>query len=245
VVEDSLTYRTKEQVLYDLSKALCFSPDSLLANRAGKVSSEQIKLLLPQFLRPAILTAIFAAAPFLVWTWIKSSSDQLPFDAAFPVLLKELVHVHDLFENHGRMGALIMLGSILVSLAVAVLMASRVPVMLYLDLLDGKVEVNEGRVVAREEQVLRPNGRDPIEKYFFTLRYLKIPVNLAAYRALEAGSMYLVYLLPRSETLVSIEPKVESSEPKVEFSASKQQNESAVAASSKAPQDGPDLSPSH
>ena len=36
-----------------------------------------------------------------------------------------------------------------------------------------------------------------------------MPVNLAAYRALEAGSIYLVYLLPRSQMLVSIEPKME------------------------------------
>jgi hypothetical protein len=36
-----------------------------------------------------------------------------------------------------------------------------------------------------------------------------MPVNLAAYRALEAGSIYLVYLLPRTERLVSIEPKME------------------------------------
>jgi hypothetical protein len=36
-----------------------------------------------------------------------------------------------------------------------------------------------------------------------------MPVNLAAYRALEAGSIYIVYLLPRSESLVSIEPKLD------------------------------------
>jgi hypothetical protein len=35
-----------------------------------------------------------------------------------------------------------------------------------------------------------------------------MPVNLAAYRALEPGSIYVVYILPRSELLVSIEPKV-------------------------------------
>jgi hypothetical protein len=81
--------------------------------------------------------------------------------------------------------------------------------MLYFDLLDRKVEAREGRVVASEEQINRPNGRDPIEKYFFSLRYLNMPVSLAAYRALEAGSLYIVYLLPRSELLVSIEPKMD------------------------------------
>jgi hypothetical protein len=36
-----------------------------------------------------------------------------------------------------------------------------------------------------------------------------MPVNLAAYRAIEPGSIYLVYLLPRSQQLVAIEPKME------------------------------------
>ncbi len=131
----------------------------------------------------------------------------------FPALLTELIHVNDLFEAHGKMGGAIMLGSILISLGLAVFMASRVPMMLYFDLLDGKVEAREGRVVAREEQINRPNGRDPIEKYFFSLRYLNMPVNLAAYRALEAGSIYIVYLLPRSEILASIEPKMRANQP--------------------------------
>jgi hypothetical protein len=42
-----------------------------------------------------------------------------------------------------------------------------------------------------------------------------MPVNLAAYRALEAGSIYIVYLLPRSELLASIEPKMQDSPPAV------------------------------
>ncbi|MGA6983949.1 MAG: hypothetical protein WBZ11_20515, partial [Candidatus Sulfotelmatobacter sp.] len=105
----------------------------------------------------------------------------------------------------------LMLGSILGSLVMAVFMATRIHLQLYFDLLDGKVEAREGRVVAREEQENRPNGRDPIEKYFFSLRYLNMPVNLAAYRALEAGSVYIVYLFPRSEILASIEPKMDGS----------------------------------
>ena len=138
-------------------------------------------------------------APFIVWTWITAQRQQLPLGNAFPALLTELAHVKDLFDAHGKIGGVVMLGSILVSLAMAVIMASRVPMMLYFDLLDRKVEAREGRVVAREEQINRPNGRDPIEKYFFSLRYLNMPVNLAAYRALEAGSIYILYLLPRSE----------------------------------------------
>ncbi len=209
MVEDATTFRSKDKVLHDLSKALQFSPEALEANRKGLLSKDQIKRLAPQFIKPTVLTLIFAVAPFVIWTWITAGRQQLPFGNAFPALLTELTHVKDLFEAHGKVGGVLMLGSILISLAMAVFMACRVPLGLYLDLLDRKVEAREGRVVAREEQINRPNGRDPIEKYYFSLRYLNMPVNLAAYRALEAGSIYIVYLLPRSEVLVAIEPKME------------------------------------
>jgi hypothetical protein len=213
VIEDATTFRTKERVLRDLSTALHFSPDSLEANRKGRLSIEQIRTLSPKFIRPAILTVVFAAAPLLLWTWMTAGQQQLSFESALPALLKELIHVNDLFEAHGKLVGATMLGSILIGLGFAVWMATRVSLPLYLDLLDRKVEVREGRIVAREEQVLRPNGRDPVEKYFFNLRHLKMEVSLAAYRALEAGSIYLVYILPRSEVLASIEPKMDDATP--------------------------------
>jgi hypothetical protein len=208
VIEDATIFRSKEQVLYDLSNALHFSPESLEENRKGRLSKDQVKQLSGRCIRPASLTLFFAVAPFLVWTSITAGRQQLSFGNAFPALLTELTHVKDLFEAHGEMGGLMMLGSILISLAIAAFMAFRVPISLYFDLLDRKVEAREGRVVSREETTNRPNGRDPIEKYFFSLRYLKMPVNLAACRALEAGSIYIVYLTLRSEVLVSIEPKM-------------------------------------
>jgi len=210
VTEDATTFRSKEQVLYELSKAVGFSPESLELNRQGKLAKDQAKKLAVRCGKPTILAVVFAVAPFLLWTRTTSSSQQISFGAAFPVLITELTHVKDLFEAHGKLGGAIMLGSFLIPLALAVLLATRVPIALYLDLLDGKVTMQEGRVVAREEQILKANGRDPIEKYYFSLRYLNMPVNLAAYRALEAGSLYLVYLLPRSEELIAIEPKMEA-----------------------------------
>jgi hypothetical protein len=208
VVEDAASFRTKEQVLYDLSKALPFSPESLEANRSGRLSKEQVKQLSGQCFAPFFLAFLFAVGPFVVWTWITAGRDQLSFANAFPALLTKFAHVNDLIEAQGKMGAVTMLGSILLSVAIAAFLAFRIPFALYFDLLDRKVEAREGRVVAREETTNRPNGRDPIEKYFFSLRYLNMPVNLAAYRALENGSIYIVYLTHRSEILVSIEPKV-------------------------------------
>jgi hypothetical protein len=209
VTEDAAHYRSKAQVLYDLSKALQFSPESLEANRKGQLSKEQAKKFSSKCIQPVVLTVLFAVAPFIAWTRITSTRQQISFFAAFPALITELTHMNDLFEAHGKLGGAIMLGSILISLVIAALLAFRVSSALCFDLLDRKVIMKEGRVVAREEQINRANGRDPIENYFFSLRYLNMPVNLAAYRALEAGSIYLVYLLPRSEHLVSIEPKMD------------------------------------
>ena len=209
MIEDATTFRSKEKVLGDLSKALQFSPESLEANRKGQLSKDQAKKLAGSCFQPVFLTWLFAVTPFLAWTHITSTRQQISFLAALPVLIGQLTHVKDLFETQGKMGGVMMLGSILISLAIAVILAFRISLALCADVLDRKVTMQEGRVIAREEQINRPNGRDPIEKYFFCLRYLTMPVNLAAYRAIEAGSIYLVYLLPRSELLVSIEPKLE------------------------------------
>jgi hypothetical protein len=212
VIEDATTYRSKEQVLCDLAKALEFSPESLEANRRGQLSQDQTKRLAKRCATPAGLAVVLAWAPFLVWPHLIAASQQIPFGAAVPVLIHELTHVKELFEAHGKMGGAMMLGSFIISLGLAVLVATRVPIALYFDLLDRKVIKSEGRVVAREETINRENGRDPIEKYYFSLRFLNMPVNLRAYRALEAGSIYLVYLLPRSEELVSIEPKIDDAQ---------------------------------
>lgn len=209
MIEDAITYRTKEQVLFDLSKALPFSPESLEANRKGQLSKEQIKHLSGRVIRPVVLTLLFLIGPFAIWTWMTAARDQLAFMNAFPVLIHELTHTQDLIDAHGSRGAMEVLASFVVSLGVAAFLALRIPWGLYFDLLDRKVESQEGRVSAREETTNRPNGRDPIEKYFFSLRYMNMPVNLAAYRALENGSVYLVYLTHRSQILVSIEPRMD------------------------------------
>jgi hypothetical protein len=209
MTEDATTFRSKEKVLLQLAKALQFSPASLEANRKGRLSKEQIKRIGSRCFQPVFLTLLFAVAPFLAWTHITSTRQKISFLDAAPVLIHNISHVNDLFEAEGKMGGVMMLGSIIISLTFAVLFAFRISLALCADVVDGRVSMQEGRVVAREETINRPNGRDPIEKYFFCLRYLTMPVNLAAYRAIEAGSIYLVYLLPRSELLIAIEPKME------------------------------------
>jgi hypothetical protein len=234
VIEDSTSYRSKEQVLLDLSKALHFSPESLEGNRKGRLSKEQAKQLWGRVVKPLVLMFVLAIAPSAIWTSIIAGREQLAYASAFPVLITKLTHVKDLFEAEGKMGGSLMLASILVSLAAAAFLAFQVPWALYFDLLDRKVDTQEGRVIAREETTNRDNGRDPIEKYYFSLRHLNMPVNLAAYRALENGSIYILYLTQRSETLVAIEPKMDDAGIAVLAKANLNQNQESTSPSKRA-----------
>jgi hypothetical protein len=208
VIDNAVTFRSKDQVLVDLAKALHFSPESLKVNREGRISSEQIKRLAFRCVRPAFLISIFLFVPLFIWIALTGAQQQASFLSAVPIFFNDLLHFGDSSEAHGRVGALVRLGSVLLSLGIAVLAAARFPFALYFDLLDGTVYIREGRVVAREEQTMRRNGRDPIEKYYFDMKTERYEVNLAAFRAIENGSVYLVYILPRSNVIVSLEPKM-------------------------------------
>jgi hypothetical protein len=191
-----------------LAKALHFSVESLDANRKGRLSGEQFRKLMGDFLTPAVWSILIASLPFLCWAAVTSSRQQVPLFTGLQIFLGQLTHLGDLAESDGKFAVISRVGSLLACLGFALYMASRASIALYIDLLDRTVIVKEGRVIAREEQTMRDNGRDPIEKYFFDLKNERYPVNFAAYRALETGSVYLVYSLPRSRQLVAIEPKI-------------------------------------
>ena len=206
-MSNAATYRTREEVLADLSKALHFSLDSLEANRKGRLSGEQFTGLIGKCLTPAFMTILFAAAPFVGWAVVTAGQQQASFSSGLQMFLGQITHIGDLADAQGNFAVITRVGSLLLCLGLAALFATRVSIALYFDLLERAVITKEGRVIAREEQTMRENGRDPIEKYFYDIKTDRYPVNLAAYRALENGSVYLIYLLPRSRQLVAIEPK--------------------------------------
>ena len=206
-MSNQATYRTKEEVLIDLAKALKFSPDSLEANRKGKLSGDQFMELIGKFATPFFLMVLFGAAPFLIWGALTASQQQASFSSGLQLFLSQITHIGDLADAEGKFAVITRVGSLLLSLGLAALFASRVSLGLYFDLLGRSVITKEGRIIAREEQTIRPNGRDPIEKYYFDIKTDRFPVNLAAYRAIEDGAVYLLYILPRSRQLVAIEPK--------------------------------------
>src|SRR5690242_20843636 len=99
---NTAAFRDREQVLGDLAKALHFSPKSLEDNRKGKLSSDQFTSLIGRFLKPLIMTALFAAGPFLVWGLITSSSQQVSFIAGVQLFVGQLTHLGDLADSEGK-----------------------------------------------------------------------------------------------------------------------------------------------
>lgn len=205
---DGTAFRSKEQVLIDLSKALGFSPESLEANRKGRLSPEQFKQHIGRCISPFGMAICFAVLPILFWTALTGMNEHVSFSAALDIFIGKLLHIGQMLEAQGKLSTLATVASVLGGLGFAAYNLLKFSPAMYFDLLAREVVTREGRVLARDEQTMRPNGRDPIEKYFFDVKTDRYDVNLAAYRALESGAMYLIYVLPRSGVLISLEPKV-------------------------------------
>jgi len=208
VSHDTAGFRNRDQILFDLSKSMGFSPAALEANRAGKLTSEQFGQHIGRCLNPLVMALACAAGPLLFWSAMAGMHDHVSFAAGFNQLISHLMHVSDMLETQGKFSTLITVGTIVGGVAAGGFFFTRFSPGLYFDLLARQVITREARVIAREDQTMRPNGRDPIEKYYFDAKLDRYPVNLAAFRALESGGLYLLYVLPRSGVLVSIEPKV-------------------------------------
>jgi len=201
-------YRSKEQVLYDLAKAYPFTPEALEENRKGRLAADQFKHQFSKCSRPAIMAVACMIAPFLIWTAMTAGRQHVSWLAAFPIFINSLIHLGETLDAQGKISTIVMVGTTVGGVGFGFYMLSRISTALYFDLLERRVISRESRIVGREEQIMRPNGRDPIERYFFGSKSGYYEVSLAAFRALETGSVYILYLLPRSDVLISLEPKV-------------------------------------
>ena len=202
------SWRTKEQVLIDLANALHFSADALERNRKGHLAIEQWqRLFVRRFLHPLLIVASFLLGPFGIWILIGCLSGSGLTESLDHVLYVTF-QPKQLFQEHGTLVSGLILAVTFGGFVMGLRKAMHVPMGLYFDLIERKVIAKEGRVEGREEQVFRTEGRDPIESYFFDLKTERFEVTSAAVQALDNGAAYIVYILPRSRVLVSIEPRV-------------------------------------
>ena len=200
-------WRTKEQVLKDLSKAFHFSARSLEQNRKGKLAADQFVPMLIQFLRPIGIAAGCIMAPFLGWSLLVAFSGNTSFSDAVGIVFSKALHPLELFEDHGWITSVAIIKTTLGCIGFGIYKAMGISFSMYFDLIERAVIVKEGRIEGREEQIFRDGGRDPLEYYYFDMKTQRFDVTREAYLAIDSGAAYVVYMLPRSRTLVAVEPK--------------------------------------
>jgi len=213
VTVTSEQWRSKEQILRDLAKAFHFSASSLAANRRGKLAWGQIRSTFFVLVRPLVFAAGFVLAPLFLWTVLAMLDGRGSSAESFTYVMSCLASPADLWADLGGLKTTLALIITLTGLVVGAIFAGRFSVALYFDLIDRVVLIREGRVESSEHELLRKNGKDPVENYYFHFKSEKFPVSRKAFKALDCGAAYYLYVLPRSRRLVAVEPKIRPSDP--------------------------------
>jgi hypothetical protein len=119
-----------------------------------------------------------------------------------------MFQVKNFAEEHGWFRTVLYGVGALGLLGLGAYYASRIPIDVFADILEKRVRMSEGRVMAREEEKLVRGKRDDITIYYFEMKERTFQVSRQTFLALDAGGLYRVYYLPRSMRLVAIEPRV-------------------------------------
>lgn len=212
VTVTSEQWRSKEQILRDLAKAFHFSATALAANRRGKLAWSQIRSTFLVLVRPLVFATGFAIAPLFLWTVLAMLDGRGNSAESFAYVMSCMASPADVWADWGGLRTTLALIITLTGLVVGAIFASRFSMALYFDLIDHVVLIREGRVESSEHELLRKNGKDPVENYYFHFKSEKFPVSRKAFLALDCGAAYYLYVLPRSRRLVAVEPKIRPSD---------------------------------
>jgi len=202
------SWRTKEEILADLAKAFQSSPQALAQNRKGDLAMDQWQKLFGRFVRPVLLAGGWIVAPFWGWAAFAIINGSKSMGEGLGSIGTTIFHPTQLLEGHGWFVSGAIIAATVVCVGVGVYHALKIDFALWFDLVERKLVIKEGRVEGREEQIFREGGKDPIETYYFDLKTERFEVNLQAYRAIDSGAAYYLYVLPRSRVLVAAEPKM-------------------------------------
>jgi len=201
-------WRSKQQILRDLAKAFRFSAHSLEANRRGKLASEQVRTTFLELIRPLVFGVGCVLAPLSMWTIMVMLDRHSNPSESFAYVISCMSSPANLWETLGYFRTTVAGIATLGGVIGGFWFARRFSMALYFDLLEHTVVIREGRVESSEHEVLRKNGKDPLEEYYFHHKNEKFPVSRKAYLALDCGAAYYIYFLPRSRRLVAVEPKI-------------------------------------
>jgi hypothetical protein len=202
------TVRSAEQLGFDLAKALQFSVTDMRAFRKGILPATSCQVLFSRVLSPLLKSAALTLLPLFAVAFLISSSHHSSLSEGVLLFFSRIGHIQDLAETEGWFRTVLYFVVGLVLLGLGVRQALLFPLGLLGDILAKRVRNLDGRVKAREEEKDVGKKRDDVVNYYFEMKQTSFQVNRRAFLAIDSGGAYRVYYLPRSRTLVAIEPSV-------------------------------------
>ncbi len=207
-MDHSDTVRSPEQLGFDLARALQFSVADLKTFRKGILPTSSCQVLLGKVIQPILKAAAFTLLPLFGAAYYLGMAHNGSIADGLTTLFSSVSHVKELAEEQGWFRTVLYFLAALGFLGVGVYYALRIPLDLLGDIIAKRVKVMDGRVKAREEEKNAGKKRDDVITYYFEMRQCTFEVGRLACRALDSGGAYRVYYLPRSRTLVAIEPSL-------------------------------------
>lgn len=190
----------------DLSKALQFSNGDLQSFRKGSLSAASCQVLLAKVIAPAAKAAAVTVVPLIALAFYVTNSNHASISDGLSILVSRVGNIKEFAENEGWFRTVLYGVGALALLGLGVYYTLKIPLGLLADIIAKQVLTLDGRVTGREEEKGGKGKADEVVDYFFEMRQGKFPVNRRAFQTLDSGGSYRVYYLPRSKTLVAIEP---------------------------------------
>lgn len=202
------TVRSAEQLGFDLAKAMQFSVTDLRAFRKGILPAASCQVLFSKVVHPLLKSAALTLLPLFGMAFLISSSRHCSLSEGLAILFTIVGHIKEFAENEGWFRTVLYFAAGLGLLGLGAYQATRIPLDLLADIIAKRVRSLDGRIMTREEEVDVGKKRDDVINYYFDMKVCTFKVDRRAYLAIDSGGGYRVYYLPRSRTLVAIEPSV-------------------------------------
>lgn len=212
----SSAWASKVKLARTLEHAFHFTPLALEANREGRLSPEQVAPLISRILEPLGATAlslVFWAAFWLIYVVAILHRPLGEFQHEF---LSRFIHPQTIMATQWANIAydrspLVYSGAVLSFLFLCLHGLTRISLKLVLDVIAGRVERVEGRVIKGEEERKTRGGDAGKMRYYYRTRDDEdFDVSRIAYLALDSGGAYSLFYLPRSHVLVAVEPNLDT-----------------------------------
>lgn len=205
-MEHPETVRSAEELGFDLAKVLQFSITDLRLFRRSILPASSGQVLFRKVVGPLLKSAVVTLLPLFAVAFLISSSRHCSLSDGLLVLFSTMGHLQEFAETEGWFRTVLYSLSGLTLLGLGAYHATHIPLDLLADILAKRVRSLDGRVTAREEELHVGKKRDDVVNYYFEMKHSTFKVNRRAFLTIDSGGAYRVYYLPRSRTLVAIEP---------------------------------------